>query len=133
MGILTAYGTELAEKADLEYDTAIFKRRRLTVLGEPREKTRTFIQVSGIPELSVRWDKPERWQLVTAGPYLGTTALSISDNLVSILAFEKGRSGSRALNRFCRRAAAYQLACRIQWRLRHIPTDRNISDGPSRM
>ena len=29
-------------------------------------------------------------------------------------------------------AAAYQIACRIQWRLRHIATDRNAADTPSR-
>ena len=161
VGILTTYGRELAEKADREYENQLFKRRRLRVLGAPQEQTKTFIQGPSIPELDPGWDRPERWQLVTAGPWkhihehinikegrvllmglrrlarsrhnLGTTALSISDNLVSVLAFEKGRSGSRALNRLCRRAAAYQLACRIQWRLRHIPTGRNVSDGPSRL
>ena len=68
-----------------------------------------------------------------AGPWEHTTALSISDNLVSCLAFEKGRSRSTALNKLCQRAAAYQLACRVQWRLRRISAERNVADGPSRM
>ena len=32
----------------------------------------------------------------------------------------------------CRRAAAYQIAGRIQWRIRHIESKRNVSDEPSR-
>ena len=61
----------------------------------------------------------------------GTTALTLTDSLVSCLALEKGRSSSTGLNGICRRAAAYQIACRIQWRLRHT-THRNIADAPSR-
>ena len=36
------------------------------------------------------------------------------------------------MNSLCRRAAAYSIGCRIQWRLRHITTDRNVGDEPSR-
>ena len=113
-----------------------------------------------IPLLAGSWDDPHRWTLVTAKAWdnvkehinfkearvclmglrrlcrtvrnLGTTALTITDNLVSALAFEKGRSGSRPLNNLCRRAAAYQLGGRIQWRLRHIESKRNVADEPSR-
>ena len=63
---------------------------------------------------------------------LGSTALTLTDNLVRALVFERGRSSSQGFNRLCRRAAAYQIGCRIQWRLRHIPSEMNVSDGPSR-
>ena len=62
---------------------------------------------------------------------LGVTALTLTGNLVSVLALEKGRSGSRSLNHICRRSAAYQLAGRIQWRLRHVESKRNNADAPS--
>lgn len=62
----------------------------------------------------------------------GTLKLTLSDNLAVVLAFEKGRSGSPALNRLCRHAAALQLGLGILWRLRHIESPRNVSDAPSR-
>ena len=58
--------------------------------------------------------------------------LTLCDNLAVVLAFEKGRSGSPALNRLCRQAAAFQVGLGIQWRLRHIEGPRNVSDAPSR-
>ena len=42
-------------------------------------------------------------------------ALSISDNLSSLFAFEKMRAKSKALLCLCWRAAAYVLACALIW------------------
>ena len=58
--------------------------------------------------------------------------LVFADSMVSVLAFDKGRSKSYPLNSLCRRAAAYQIACGIKLRCRHIPTDRNVADEGSR-
>ena len=157
----TSYGQELASRIDLAYQDPNFIRRRGRPFGNTKKEARTVISAVGIPELEQCWDIPDRWTLLVARAWkhtaehinikearvclmglrrlcrstqnMGTNALSISDNLVSCLVFEKGRSSSKALNRLCRRAAAYQLGCRIQWRLRHIPTGRNIADGPSRL
>ena len=56
----------------------------------------------------------------------------LSDNLVSVLAFDKGRSKSWALNALCRRVCSLVVACDIVWRLRHIRSEKNICDKGSR-
>eukprot|EP00438_Fugacium_kawagutii_P021633 Skav219591 [mRNA] locus=scaffold1719:13998:17447:+ [translate_table: standard] len=62
----------------------------------------------------------------------GHLKLTLSDNLSSLSAFERGRSSSFHLNTLCQRAAAYQFAANLRWRLRHIETDRNPADRDSR-
>eukprot|EP00974_Lingulodinium_polyedra_P005483 516919-Lingulodinium_polyedra.AAC.1 len=53
--------------------------------------------------------------------------------MVAIGALEKGRSSrSPGFMALCRRAAAYQLGCCIQWRLRYVNTKFNVADGRSR-
>ena len=160
VGTRTSYGRNLSEKADHEYPTELFRRKRSRLLGPEEQSTATVIAGPSVPVLEEAWDNEQRWTLVTSAPWknvaehinikegrvllmglrrlarttrhLGTTALSVTDNLVCCLAFEKGRSGSGPLNSLCRRAAAYQIAGRIQWRVRHIESKRNVSDGPSR-
>lgn len=61
-----------------------------------------------------------------------STKLTLSDNLASVLCFEKGRSSSPSLNRLCRISAAFQTSLGINWRLRHIESCRNTADEPSR-
>ena len=56
----------------------------------------------------------------------------LSDNLVSMLAFDKGRSKSWALNALCRRVCALIVACDIVWRLRRICSEKNVSEEGSR-
>ena len=58
--------------------------------------------------------------------------LTLCDNLAVVLAFEKGRSGSPAMNRLCRISAALQSSLGISWRLRHIESPRNVADDASR-
>ena len=58
--------------------------------------------------------------------------LTLCDNLSVVLAFEKGRSHSPALNRLCRISASLQLAANVFWKLRHIESPRNVADTPSR-
>ena len=54
------------------------------------------------------------------------------DSQAALGALAKGRSSSRKLNRFCRRAAAYQLAARLRVSWLWIPSKANPADGPSR-
>lgn len=63
---------------------------------------------------------------------INTRLLSLSDNMVSVLCFEKGRSKSYSMNQLARRAAAYVIGARLQWILRHVPSHLNVSDAPSR-
>ena len=63
---------------------------------------------------------------------VGARKLTLCDNLSAVLAFEKGRSSSGAINRVCKTAAAIQAATQIRWRVRHVETKRNQADGPSR-
>lgn len=63
---------------------------------------------------------------------VGARKLTLCDNLSAVLAFEKGRSSSMAINRVCKTAAAIQAATQIRWRVRHVETKRNQADGPSR-
>jgi len=58
--------------------------------------------------------------------------LVMTDSLVCLGLFAKGRTSSRGLLRLARIGAAYQLALRITLYLRFVPTDRNWADGPSR-
>lgn len=62
----------------------------------------------------------------------GRVCLTLSDNLCTVLAFERGRSSSGALNTLCRRAAAYSVGGGITWRLRYIRSENNPADEPSR-
>ena len=63
--------------------------------------------------------------------HAGKLLFSLGDNLVTILLFEKGRSGSTLLNSLCRRSCAYVLGRRFIWRLRPIRTEFNTADKPS--
>ena len=51
--------------------------------------------------------------------------------MASLLGFVKGRSKSCHLNQLVRRGAAYCIAGRIHWHLRHAPSKDNVSDAPS--
>ncbi|CAK0844871.1 unnamed protein product [Prorocentrum cordatum] len=62
----------------------------------------------------------------------GSRVLSLGDNMSELLSIEKGRAVDLGLACLCRRAAAYQIACGISWRRRHLDTDRNLSDAGSR-
>ena len=156
----TKYGRKLLADLDDAEDTQQFKRRKKRLFGPPESTSTTMIEVHGIPPISERWSDPTRWTLISAAPwddvqehinveearvalmslrrlcrsvrYLGTTCLTLCDNLCSVLMCEKGRSGVHALNTLCRRAAAYQISGNVQWRLRHVKSEDNVADKPSR-
>ena len=58
--------------------------------------------------------------------------LVLSDNMLSCLVIDKGRSRSFALNSIARRAGAYQLLVGTAVRVRYLETDRNPADEGSR-
>ncbi|CAK0895895.1 unnamed protein product [Prorocentrum cordatum] len=62
----------------------------------------------------------------------GSRVLSLGDNMSELLSVEKGRAVDHGLACLCRRAAAYQIACGISWRRRHLDADRDLSDAGSR-
>eukprot|EP00435_Cladocopium_sp_Y103_P074179 s45_g47.t1 len=63
----------------------------------------------------------------------GKRLLTLSDNLSSLSAFDRGRAKDVALLALCRRAAALQVASGIQWFLRYVESKRNPSDYGSRV
>eukprot|EP00435_Cladocopium_sp_Y103_P021256 s872_g5.t1 len=50
--------------------------------------------------------------------------VTLTDNLASLCALERGRSSSFPLNVVCRTAAAYQFGSGVRWRLRHVRSGR---------
>ncbi|CAE8600432.1 unnamed protein product, partial [Polarella glacialis] len=152
-GTSTQYGRQLLQQAEL--------RRKPVQSWRPSRPPRPLVEVpDSIPVIGPEWDKQDRYTLLVAAPWhhtaehinikemrvllmgvrrccrdrsaLGHRVLLLSDNLVSVLALEKGRSSSYSLNLLCRRAAAYSIGGRIGFRFRHIGTDRNVADAPSR-
>ena len=125
-----------------------------------RKRPKAEIELRGIPTLEECWSKRSEYDLLIAGKWqhegehinvkearvalmdlrrkcretkhLNHRHLTLSDSMVTIGVFEKGRSHSFALLSLCRRAAAYQIAGEVLWRLRYIETDRNVADAGSR-
>ena len=148
VGNLTGYGKDLANRADAAYQDLLFRQRRSRLLGRPEPPAVTSTHGPGIPTLPDAWRRKDCWTLVTAKAWenvkerinfkearvclmglrrlcrtvrnLGATALSITDNLVSALAFEKRRSNSRALNNLCRRELLLIKFHQVHIRLPHV-------------
>ena len=159
LGAQTAYGQQFSEHMDSVSSNQL-KRKKQQLFGKPSSRPTTLIEAIPHPPVSTSWHDATRWNLIQAGPWkrtkehinvkegrvclmglrrwarhrkhMGKLLFSLSDNLVVTLAFEKGRSSSGPINHLCRRAGAYVLGCRFNWRLRHIRTDFNVADKPSR-
>ena len=161
VGPRTMYGKQLQARADSGPNLGpLWERRKQRLVGPTVESPPTLLEVHAIPEISSRWTNPTRWKLLASGAWrdveehinmkearvalmslrrlcrsvgnMGTTCLTLCDNLCSVLMFEKGRSGVFGLNNLCKRAAAYQIGCSIEWRLRHVRSEDNVADAPSR-
>ena len=70
------------------------------------------------------------WGLQLGEP--GSRVVIFTDSLVCLGAFSKGRSGSFALNRLCRKALSISIARDIKLSLFYVPSHQNYADGPSR-
>ena len=160
VGARTEYGRQLQKKADGGSIFGTNSSRLERLKGPVEDSPSTLLEVHAIPEVSSRWTNPTRWKLLASGAWrdveedinvkearvalmslgrlgrsvanMGTPCLTLWDNLCSVLKFEKGRSGVFALNNLCKRAAAYQIGCSIEWRLRHVRSEDNVADAPSR-
>ena len=160
VGTRTRYGVELQQKLQDMEEPTVFPGRRRRDKDQVQQPPTTILQVHSIPEVSQRWSEATRWDLIASGPWerldehinvkearvalmslrrlsrsvsnMNSTCLTLCDNLVSVIMFEKGRSGVGALNTLCKRSAAYQIGSNIIWRLRHIRSENNVADGPSR-
>ena len=159
VGARTEYGKQLQNKADGGSILGANSSQLHRLKGPVEDSSSTLLEVHAIPEVSSRWTNPTRWKLLASGAWrdveehnvkearvalmslrrlgrsvtnMGTTCLTLCDNLCSVLMFEKGRSGVFALNNLCERAAAYQIGCSIEWRLRHVRSEDNVADAPSR-
>lgn len=156
----TLYGKLLKSQLQDTQVQRQIERKKRRIFGQKNQIEQTVIECHSIPPISNHWEDVTQWDLVASGAWrhpeehinikeakvmlmslrrlcrttknLGTRCLSITDSMVTILALSKGRSGSNGLNRVCKRAAAYQVAGSIQWGLRHITTDVNPADAPSR-
>ena len=160
VGTSTHYGVQLAEDLDKRENTTNFKQQKKRLFGPSTTTGSTMIQVHSIPEVSSQWADPTRWDLITSGPWkrvdehinikearvalmslrrmcrsvanMNSTCFTLCDNMCAVMMFEKGRSGVAGLNGLCRRAAAYQVGANVVWRLRHIKSEDNVADKPSR-
>ena len=159
-GPRTQFGEQLSERYRAVVGTKHFEAKRKSIFGRDTQPEKSMIEGPSITPVSASMLDPSRWDLLISAAWkdpsehinvkearvclmalrracrtkanLGKILLVLTDNLVSALVFERGRSSSGPLNRLCRRSSAYQIACGVQMRLRHIPSEKNVSDGPSR-
>ena len=92
-----------------------------------------------------RWSEPEHINMLEMRTGLasvrrsartkscwGRRHLRITDSMVCLGGFAKGRSASPPILILCRRMAALDLGCGMREYWRWVPSERNHSDGPSR-
>ncbi len=160
VGLDTQFGKQLVSTLTDRQQQLATSRKKRRLFGKPSDLDASYIEVPGIPEVSTKWGDPTLWTLVTAKAWdrveehinikearvalmalrrlcrtmdnMDTMALTLTDSMVTAMALERGRSSSAGINNVCRRAAAYQVGCNIQFRMRHVRTDMNVADAPSR-
>lgn len=156
----TQYGLQLRKSMN-EIAPEKLKQKWNKLFGASRSREKTMVEAIHHPPVGSNWHKSDRWTLIHAAPsmrtkehinveegrvcvmglrrwarhtkHAGKIVFSLSDSMVATLGLEKGRSSSGPMNHLCRRACAYILGCRLQWRIRHIRTQYNVADGPSRV
>ena len=70
--------------------------------------------------------------LARSGEGVGKCTLVMTDSLVALGLFGKGRSSVRALLRLARKMMVLRMFRGVRLVLRHVETLRNMSDGPTR-
>lgn len=147
--------TDVAEKCldELLYLAYKYDSRPFTALPPYREKASTealeFIQTFVKKHIWKtafvhHWRRPEHINALEAHtailalnwavsfPISGFRILILSDSMVTIDAFRKGRSSSASMCLPCRQYAALSLAHDLDVSFMHIPSELNPADGPSR-
>ena len=146
--VMTAYGSWLDRQGV-----------RTTVRASSPKAMEVEEYVGAIRRLPATWNNPSRWHTVIEGNFKfkeaihmkegraalmglrravagtaghGHRILSLTDNMSSLLAFDRGRSCSYDLLCLCRRAAALCIGADVSWVLRHLETWHNPSDEGSR-
>ena len=141
---MTAYGSWL--------DRQGVRTSRTSVRASSPKEMEVEERVGSIRRLPATWNNPSRWHTVIEGNFKfkeavhmkeGRAALmglrraaavtaghghrfqSLTDNMSSLLAFDRGRSCSYDLLCLCRRAAALCVGADVTWVLRHLATWRN--------
>ena len=125
----------------------------------PFRLTVTPFQKVRAPPIPTEWMNPRDWKLlfksrwgleehqnvlegrtiVNLGRHLARSSkcwdqryLVLTDSLVCLGTFSKGRSSSHPLLRLCRRLAMLRMILGIRLSFRWVPTAENVADGPSR-
>ena len=142
VGARTEYGKQLQNKADGGSIFGENSSRLQRLKGPVEDSSSTLLEVHAIPEVSSRWTNPTRWKLLAPGAWrdveehinvkearvalmslrrlgrsvtnMGTTCLTLCDNLCPVLMFEKGRSGLEQLVR--------ESSCISNWMLHRVET-----------
>lgn len=71
-------------------------------------------------------------RLARSSKYRGKRHVVLVDNLGLALAVSKGRACNYKLLRIIQQLSALSLACSFSLRLRWVPSEKNVADGPSR-
>eukprot|EP00438_Fugacium_kawagutii_P008464 Skav230206 [mRNA] locus=scaffold2443:266117:270539:+ [translate_table: standard] len=157
LGSKTRYGKTLARK--LDQDNRL-QQRKVRLFGRPQQQEPEQVECFHIPPISDCWKDSTKWDLISSKSWenidehinvkearvvlmairrlcrttsnLGSRCLILSDSMVSILALSKGRSSAGSINKLCRRAAAYITCGSLDIHLRHIISEHNPADAPSR-
>ena len=160
LGTKTLYGRQLLQALKEDSVQQHISNKKMRLFGPPRKLELTMIEEPGIPEVAPIWGDPTRWDLVVAAAWthpeehiniregrvcpmslrrlcrsthnMGKICLRLTDNMTSALCFEKGRSNNHGMSRLCQRAAAYAIGGNLHWRFRHIRSEHNVADRPSR-
>ncbi len=160
LGTKTQYGRHLLQSLRDDSVQRHIANKKMKLFGPPQKLELTMIEGPGIPEVAPLWGDPTRWDLIVAAAWkhpeehinikegrvclmslrrlcrstqnMGKVCLTLTDNMTSALCFEKGWSNSHGMNRLCQRAAAYAIGGNLHWRLRHVKSECNVADGPSR-
>ena len=146
VGARTEYGKQLQNKADggsiLGANSSRLQRLKGPVV---EDSSSTLLEVHAIPEVSSRWTNPTRWELLASGAWrdveehinvkearvalmslrrlgrsvtnMGTTCLTLCDNLCSVLMFEKGEKWGFRLEQLVR-----ESSCISNWMLHRVET-----------
>ena len=130
-----------------------------TLLSGIRRREKPMGTRITVPLADPQWSDPSRWHLlfttrwqkeehinvlearvlVNFGRHLARSrenyykkVLVFTDSMVALGAFEKGRSSAPSILALCRRMLVLRVATGIRFYIRHIPSQCNSADGPTR-
>ena len=141
------------------YPPKLCEALAISLLSGARRRERAMGTRITVPPADPRWSDPSRWHLlfttrwnniehtnvlearviVNFARHLARSqenhykkVLVFTDSMVSLGAFGKGRSSSPSLLALCRRLLVIRVGVGIRLYIRHIPSQLNSADGPTR-